>query len=550
MLSITKVLFRLLIRDEGNVAILFGLAIPVLLGLTALGVDSALINHQKDWMQNTADSVSLAVAKELHLYQDKTDQLKSVGVGRAEALATEGGYAANEHQVDVLVDDDERRVTVTFTMTARPFLPGDIWSENPITVTSTAIVYGSAKLCVLGLDPSKPKTIETKHGATLTSPECAIQSNSTDREGIAVTGGATINSAGTCSAGGIQGADGISPKPEVDCPVIEDPLADRAPPTIGGCDFLDFKVDKGESTISPGTYCGGIKMDNDAIIRAEPGIYVITGGKLDMGNQTQIYGDEVSFYFADDAAGFDFRDKGIVELSAPKKGPMAGILFYSTIAGEKFKISSDSARKLLGTIYLPNANLEISGGGKVAQESAYTVILAEYPQGGQVRPGHQRQLRRLRRAGAAGHRSQLFRDEAGTVDRLTEERPQGGAPQHGLFAPGGAELPCARSATNGSLISLQQRGCRTSRTHAPHDAGSGRPRQSCAMPGRSSNQGTTANALLRRSRSDGMVALANGALWREMRAGGVRAGDFCGQEFRPTLARCRLTLAAGPTPSS
>jgi hypothetical protein len=95
-----------------------------------------------------------------------------------------------------------------------------------------------------------------------------------------------------------------------------------------------------------------------------------------MGSKTQIYGDEVSFYFADDTAGLDFHDKGVVELSAPKTGPMAGILFYSMISGEKFKISSDSARKLLGTIYLPHADLEISGGGKVAQESAYTVILA------------------------------------------------------------------------------------------------------------------------------------------------------------------------------
>jgi len=60
----------------------------------------------------------------------------------------------------------------------------------------------------------------------------------------------------------------------------------------------DFIIDKGESTNSPGTYCGGIKRDNDAIIHANPGIYIITGGKLDMGSKTQIHGDEVSFYFA------------------------------------------------------------------------------------------------------------------------------------------------------------------------------------------------------------------------------------------------------------
>ena len=36
-----------------------------------------------------------------------------------------------------------------------------------------------------------------------------------------------------------------------------------------------------------------------------------------------------------------------------------------------------AARKLLGTIYLPNSELEITGAGDVAQESAYTIIIAD-----------------------------------------------------------------------------------------------------------------------------------------------------------------------------
>jgi hypothetical protein len=143
---------------------------------------------------------------------------------------------------------------------------------------------------------------------------------------------------------------------------------------------LDFKIEEGQTSISPGTYCGGIKMDKNAVVFAEPGIYIITGGKLDMGDKTQIRGESVSFYFADDAATFDFKDKGLVELSAPKEGPMAGILFYenpNALRAREFKISSNSARKLLGTIYLPNAVLKIVGAGKVAEESAYTVIVAD-----------------------------------------------------------------------------------------------------------------------------------------------------------------------------
>lgn len=69
--------------------------------------------------------------------------------------------------------------------------------------------------------------------------------------------------------------------------------------------------------------------------------------------------------------------QGSCRAERTKTAPMAGILFYSTTSGEKFKISNDSARKLLGTICLPNASLEISGEGKLARESVYTVILAD-----------------------------------------------------------------------------------------------------------------------------------------------------------------------------
>ena len=91
-------------------------------------------------------------------------------------------------------------------------------------------------------------------------------------------------------------------------------------------------------------------------------------------------GENVSFYFADDEATFEFKDKGLVELSAPEEGPMAGILFFANrenTIGQRYEISSDSARKLLGTIYLPNAVLEVGGTGKVADASAYTVIVVD-----------------------------------------------------------------------------------------------------------------------------------------------------------------------------
>jgi hypothetical protein len=43
----------------------------------------------------------------------------------------------------------------------------------------------------------------------------------------------------------------------------------------------------------------------------------------------------------------NFKDKAVVELSAPKDGPMAGLLFYENPAAppdRNFEISSDAAQ--------------------------------------------------------------------------------------------------------------------------------------------------------------------------------------------------------------
>ena len=64
---------------------------------------------------------------------------------------------------------------------------------------------------------------------------------------------------------------------------------------------------------------------------------------------------------------------------------MSGILFYedrSAQPGRNFEISSDAARKLLGTIYLPKGVFKSGGKGTIADASAYTIIANRLDLGG------------------------------------------------------------------------------------------------------------------------------------------------------------------------
>jgi hypothetical protein len=167
-------------------------------------------------------------------------------------------------------------------------------------------------------------------------------------------------------------------------------LALRQPPNVGGCDFDGLKIDMSQ-TIAPGHYCGGLSIKDGAEVTAEPGVYIISGGPLEVKNSASLKGDGVGFYFDDDAATLDFKNHAVVELSGPTSGPLAGLLFFENPhakEGRDFKITSDEVRKLIGTVYLPRgtfkADAKLDETVKslldplrvIGEQSTYTIIVA------------------------------------------------------------------------------------------------------------------------------------------------------------------------------
>jgi hypothetical protein len=372
---------RLLRNASGNVAAVFGLCFPAVLGAAAMAIDCASLNHQETVVQNIADSTALSVAKELHLYRKNLDELKAVGNARVQTLIGQAHLSGELLDVSIGIDPDLNLINVDLKMLVRTFLPTSPFADNPVRVVSEAQAYGQGRLCVLALDPSSSSAIKADGKAVLTAPDCSVQTNSTDSKGLEVASDSRIVSTVICSSGGFQGGpDSFEPSPEVDCPEIGDPLVDRSPPAHGGCTLIDLVIDV-TTDLVPGTvFCGGLKIEKGAVVTLPPGDYVISGGKLEVKDNSILQGENVSFYFADDDATFKFEKDTTVELSAPKDGPMAGILFYENPDAKEdreFVIESENARRLLGTVYLPNGKLKITAKADVAAESAYTVIVAK-----------------------------------------------------------------------------------------------------------------------------------------------------------------------------
>jgi hypothetical protein len=109
-----------------------------------------------------------------------------------------------------------------------------------------------------------------------------------------------------------------------------------------------------------------------------PGVYVMKDGPLQVSGQASIQGQHIGFYFVGLGAVLSFTGQSSVDLTGPKDGPMAGLLFYeahSAPSGQQHRIRSEFAKRLTGTIYLSRGSLLIDPNTKVAEKSEYTAIV-------------------------------------------------------------------------------------------------------------------------------------------------------------------------------
>jgi len=106
---------------------------------------------------------------------------------------------------------------------------------------------------------------------------------------------------------------------------------------------------------------------------------VIKNGNLRV-KDAALFGKNIGFYLVGKGARFSFEQGSTIRLTAPNNGEMAGLLFFegrNVKLYQQHKILSNDARLLLGTIYLPRGMLYVEAKRAIADQSAYTVIIAQ-----------------------------------------------------------------------------------------------------------------------------------------------------------------------------
>lgn len=375
---IRRALTRLRADERGGVLIIFGAALPALLMGAGIVIDFGILSEQRTAFQAVADAAALAAAREFRLANASATTVQSV----AEKFAAASLKTVNHSgTVAASVDLMKMTVTVEINTVAKTNIMHMFGTEMvAVGARATARVLGSASICVIGLEKARNETVYLEKEAKLEAPECAVYSNSTQAQGLKAMQNSSIRARFICSAGGSykDKYDSFSPSPTLDCPVLADPLASRPPPPTGGCSATDLKVTT-SITLSPGTYCGGIRISKAATVSMNPGIYVFKDGPLDVSGGASLKGVNVGIYLNGKGSVIRFDTDTRIDLTAPRDGVLAGILFYedrTSPPNQKHEIFSNDAKVLLGTIYLPQNELNIAANKPVAAESAYTIVVA------------------------------------------------------------------------------------------------------------------------------------------------------------------------------
>lgn len=369
---------------SGSIAIIFAIALPVLVGITAGAVDFAVSLNQKSRLQSVVDSAALAAARELSLSNAKTENVASVVQTMVDGYF-KASYSKSNHPsliVRTTVNTDPMEVKVTAQQKFESYF-GNAFGlrSSELQANAVARVMGRPNICVLALHPSNNGTLSLEQRARVTGNDCAIYSNSTHNIGIKSKSSALLKASTICSAGGVQGGGkNFDPPPYLDCPSFEDPLASRPEPPSAGCADNKAMEVTSSQRLEPGTYCGGLVISNNASVELGPGIYSIKDGPLAVRNGATISGKGVGFFLDGASASLDFAANSAVRLEAPTSGPMTGLLIFasrSTTRGNTHTILSENAQVMVGTIYIPTGELRVDGAANVGGDSAYTAIVAE-----------------------------------------------------------------------------------------------------------------------------------------------------------------------------
>jgi Flp pilus assembly protein TadG len=374
-------------NKRGNIAIMFGLLAPVLIGGMGMAMESAYWYVDQRGMQNAADTAALAAATDGSTnYQTTVNAVvaqygyvngaNGATVASINNAACPGSAATNCYRVSITSKQ------VLYLLPVVGFR-GDTTIDGgspaqTLTASSTAKVATTPRnYCILALN-TLGTALQTNGAPKADLSGCNTMSNSSaDCNGHnlgADYGDAHINDSG---CGIVQTSN---------LPVVPDPYAGLAsnipantcagsypqePGKHGGTALPSSNLWTGSKSLSGNVQiCGDLELTGDVTINAPTGaVLVIENGQLDTNGYTirTASGSAVTVVFSGTSGSYTHAPTGggTLDIQAPKTGVWSGVALYqdpSLTTGMDISDAGNSPTwDITGLVYLPNANVTFSG---------------------------------------------------------------------------------------------------------------------------------------------------------------------------------------------
>jgi IgGFc binding protein/PKD domain len=225
--------------------------------------------------------------------------------------------------------------------------------------------------CLYALDQTAANALYIDGAVVINAPSCGVVVDSSSSTALKFSGSGTFTAKYFDVVGGYStsGSVKFSPTPSTGSTYQADPLTFLVPPTSSACNYTNFKVTTGSSTLNPGTYCNGITISGATNVTFNPGTYILMGGGLNVSGASILKGSGVTFFLTQ-GLGYNYGPMSIsssvvATLSAPTSGAYYGILVYQDRGIGTGKaantVTGASTSSLEGVLYFPTTALTLAG---------------------------------------------------------------------------------------------------------------------------------------------------------------------------------------------
>ena len=402
---------RKLAKDRrGNMLVIAGAALPLLVGAAGLATDTIQWTLWKRELQRAADSGAIAgvYTRVTNDTEDDVEDAVELDLGKYTGVA----LIEDSTDIELLPDDGDKTHQVRVTLEVQKKLPfSAMFMSTPPTIraiSTAATVPGADEFCVLATDPSASKTgIEITGSTYLDLGNCSLMANSKHPSQAASNGntgggggagsGSTVKAKSLAAGGGVKysndwqvadydpnsptiidpfGPDGVQPLPNPkssDCNknVSTDMTKNQAYP-------MDRTTGTGKD-VAGTTVCfnqgGGLKVQGT--LKLQDGVtYIINGGDLTMSNSSASLSCNhctiIMTNFTTPANTGNVKiTGGTLSITAPvDEGTYKGVAFYqdrrATDTGfpAQNQINGNNGASITGAIYFANRSLLYNGGSQ------------------------------------------------------------------------------------------------------------------------------------------------------------------------------------------